>query len=57
MMGVLQSRKFWFSFAVPIAISTLAFVIHVIDGPQYIAAITATSGVYGATVAYEDAHA
>lgn len=56
-MGVLQSRKFWFSFVVPIAISTVAFFIHVIDGPQYIAAITASASVYGATVAYEDAHA
>lgn len=55
-VGVLVSRKFWFAFVVPILISTAAVLLKVIEPVQYIAAVTATSSLYGATVAYEDAH-
>lgn len=55
-VGVLVSRKFWFAFVVPIVISTVAVLMGVITPTVYIAAITATSSLYGGAVAYEDAH-
>ncbi len=55
-VGVLVSRKFWFSWFLPIAISTVAVILGVITPTVYIAAITATTSFYGGTVAYEDAH-
>lgn len=54
MQSVLQSRKFWFSLVLPIAIQTVALLLNVITPTVYIAALTTTTSTYAATVAYED---
>lgn len=54
MPQVLKSRKFWFSYAIPVAISTVAVFLQVITPAQYIAAITAQTIAFGGMVAWED---
>lgn len=51
---VIKSRKFWFGLVLPVAIQTVALLLKVIDAPTYIAALTATTGIYTGSVAYED---
>jgi len=55
-LSVINSRKFWFAYVVPLAISGASLYLKVITPTEFIAAATATTTVYGATVAYEDAH-